>query len=97
MSYEEETKPLITHPAVPERERRPGWSRLHFCLALGLCFLLLTGCWHGFRRCPVNPSHFTADDSVVTGTFVSAGRHIVVVRQSHTVVLGVCHPKRDLL
>jgi hypothetical protein len=95
MSYKGETEPLITHTAVPER--RPGWSRLRFYLALGLCFVLLTGSWHAFSWVSVNPSRFTADDSVLTGTVVRTGRRVVVDLGSRNMVLGVSHLKRELL
>ena len=54
MSQKEEAEPLITYTPIPQR--RPGASRLRFFLALGLCFVLLTGSWHAYSWVSVSPS-----------------------------------------
>lgn len=87
MSYKGETEPLIAYTPVPQR--RPGWSRLQFCLAVAFCFVLLTGSWHAYSWFSVYRFYFRSNDRGLTGTLRTGP--IVMARGSVTTGLGVCN------
>ena len=82
-----ETQPFLPYSTT----RRPQKSKGSFFLALGVCFVLLTGSWHALSYFSVAlcPYHH-ANKSV---PLIRPGRIVVVINGWHDMILALYTPQ----